>query len=105
MKKLYTWGGKFADRNLTVADLLKNKGKVKYFQTTATEASEVKEAGIDMILCKSAVIDEIRKGAPDVFLTATIDLALFPTEKEVYMKLFDLCQLVLIKYILHEVHT
>ena len=91
MKKLYTWGGKFADRNLTVADLLKNKGKIKYLQTTATdstEASAAKEAGIDMILCKSPVINEIRKGAPDIFLTATIDLALFPTENEVLHEAF-----------------
>ena len=91
MKKLYTWGGKFADRNLTVADLLKNKGKIKYLQTTATdstEASAAKEAGIDMILCKSPAINEIRKGAPDIFLTATIDLALFPTENEVLREAF-----------------
>ena len=91
MKKLYTWGGKVADRNLTVADLLKNKGKIKYLQTTATdstEASAAKEAGIDMILCKSPVINEIRKGAPDIFLTATIDLALFPTENEVLHEAF-----------------
>ena len=50
MKKLYTWAGKFADRNLTVSDLIQNKGK-KYLQTTATnssEASAAKEAGIDM---------------------------------------------------------
>ena len=91
MKKLYTWGGKFADRNLTVSDLLENKGKKKFLQTTATnieEASAAKEAGIDMLLCKSPFIDEIRKGAPDIFLTATIDLALFPTTTEVLNEAF-----------------
>ena len=91
MKKLYTWGGKFAERNLTVSELLKNKGKTKFLQTTATDSSEAlaaKEAGIDMILCKSPVIKEIRKGAPDIFLTATIDLALFPTENEVLHEAF-----------------
>ena len=91
MKKLYSWGGKFVERNLTVSDLLNNKGKTKFLQTTATDSSEAlaaKEAGIDMILCKSPVINEIRKGAPDIFLTATIDLALFPTENEVLHEAF-----------------
>ena len=91
MKKLYTWAGKFADRNLTVSDLIQNKGKKKYLQTTATDSSEAsaaKEAGIDMLLCKSPVINEIRKGAPDIFLTATIDLALFPSENEVLHEAF-----------------
>ena len=91
MKKLYTWAGKFADRNLTVLDLIQNKGKKKYLQTTATDSSEAsaaKEAGIDMLLCKSQVINEIRKGAPDIFLTATIDLALFPSENEVLHEAF-----------------
>ena len=91
MKKLYTWGGKFADRNITVSDIANNKGKKKFLQTTATnseEAAAAKEAGIDMILCKSPVIDEIRKGAPDIFLTATIDLALFTTKTEVLNEAF-----------------
>jgi len=91
MKKLYTWGGKFADRNITVSDIANNKGKKKFLQTTATnsdDAAAAKEAGIDMILCKSPVIEEIRKGAPDIFLTATIDLALFPSEKEVLNEAF-----------------
>ena len=91
MKKLYTWGGKFADRNITLSDLKANKGKKKFLQTTATnsdEASAAKEAGIDMLLCKSPVIDEIRKGADDIFLTATIDMALFPTPTDVLNEAF-----------------
>ena len=40
MKKLYTWGGKFSNRNITVSDLIKNKGTKKYIQTTATNAEE-----------------------------------------------------------------
>ena len=53
MKKLYTWGGKFADRNLTISDLLEGKGEKKFLQTTATnseEAAAAKEAGIDLLL-------------------------------------------------------
>jgi len=92
MKKLYTWGGKFSNRNITVSDLLKNKGKKKYIQTTATnveESTAAMEAGFDMILCKSPNIHEVRKGAPDLFLTATIDLALFPTKDDVLKEAFN----------------
>ena len=91
MKKIYTWGGKFADRNLTVSDLLESKGKKKFLQTTATnseEAAAAREAGIDLLLCKSPFINEIRKGAPDIFLTATVDLALFPTKTEIMHEAF-----------------
>ena len=91
MKKLYTWGGKFSDRNLTVSELLKNKGKKKYLQTTATnseEAEAAREAGIDMLLCKSPAIQNVRKGAEDIFLTTTIDLALFPTSNDVLKEAF-----------------
>ena len=91
MKKLYTWGGKFSDRNLTVSELLKYKGKKKFLQTTATnseEAAAAKEAGIDMLLCKSPLIQEVRKGANDIFLTATIDLALFPSTDDVLKEAF-----------------
>lgn len=92
MKKIYTWGGKFSNRNITVYDLVKNKGKKKYIQTTATnsdESSAAMEAGFDMILCKSPNISEVRKGAPDLFLTATIDLALFPSKDDVLREAFN----------------
>ena len=63
VKKIYTWGGKFADRNLTVDDLLKAKGKKKFIQTTATNAEEAeaaKEADFDLLLCKSPNIKNVR---------------------------------------------
>jgi 3-methyl-2-oxobutanoate hydroxymethyltransferase len=92
MKKLYTWGGKFSNRNITVSDLIKNKGTKKYIQTTATNAEEAlaaKEADFDMLLCKSPNILEVRRGAPDTFLTATIDLALFPNKDDVLREAFN----------------
>ena len=91
VKKIYTWGGKFADRNLTVSDLLKAKGKQKLIQTTATNAEEAeaaKEADFDMLLCKSPNIKNVRSGAPNIFLTATIDLSKFPTENDVLREAF-----------------
>ena len=75
MKKIYTWGGKFSDRNITIADIIKSKGKKKLLQTTAINSEEsaaAKEAGFDMLLCKSPNIQNVRQGAPAIFLTATI---------------------------------
>ena len=92
MKKIYTWGGRFAERNLTVYDLIRNKGKRKYIQTTATnseEAAAAKEANFDMLLCKSPNIKSVREGAGNIFLTATIDLALFPLKEDVLKEAFN----------------
>jgi 3-methyl-2-oxobutanoate hydroxymethyltransferase len=92
MKKLYSWGGKFVERNLTISDLISNKGNKQFIQTTATnskESSAAREAGIDMLLCKSPHIKTVREGAPDIFLTATIDLALFPSQDDVLREAFN----------------
>ena len=51
MKKLYTWGGKFSNRNITVSDLINSRGKKKFIQTTATNSEEAlaaKEAGFEI---------------------------------------------------------
>ena len=90
-KKIYTWGGKFADRNYTVDDLRKAKGKKKLIQTTATSAEEAEAAniaGLDMLLCKSSCIKEVRLGAPKIFLTATIDLVNFVTVNDILKEAF-----------------
>ena len=90
-KKIYTWGGKFANRNLTVDDIKKSKGIKKFIQTTATnseEAEAAKKADIDMLLCKSPKIRDIRQGAPDIFLTATLDLCDYPTENDILSEAF-----------------
>ena len=91
VKKIYTWGGRFADRNYTVDDLLKLKGKQKLIQTTAVNSNEAKaanEADFDMLLCKSPLIKEVRLGAPNTFLTATIDLSNYVTEADILREAF-----------------
>mgnify|MGYP006092131865 CR=1 FL=1 len=90
-KKIYTWGGEFANRNYTLDDLCKTKGNKKLVQTTANsihEADAAKEANFDMLLCKSPNIKKVRSGAPNIFLTATIDLSNFPTETDVLREAF-----------------
>ena len=91
IKKIYTWGGNFADRNYTIDDLKKTKGKKKLIQTTATNCEEAEAAnlaGFDMLLCKSPVIKEVRLGAPNIFLTSTIDLANYVTADDVLREAF-----------------
>ena len=91
VKKIYTWGGKFADRNYTVDDLFKAKGKQKFIQTTAinsSEAAAANKAGFDMLLCKSIFIKDVRLGAPNIFLTTTIDLSNFVTEVDILREAF-----------------
>ena len=90
-KRIYTWGGVFADRNYTVDDLRKIKGRKKLIQTTANtteEGTAANESDIDMVLCKSPNIKTVRLGAPHLFLTATIDLANFPSKKDVLNEAF-----------------
>ena len=85
-KNIYTWGAVPAERNYTVIDLRKAKGHKKLVQTTANtleEAQAVSEADFYMVMCKSNNIKFVRLGAPKIFLTASIDLSKFPTEKEV----------------------
>lgn len=69
----------------------KTKGNKKLVQTTANtleEAQAVTEAGFDMFMCKSNNTKLVRSGAPKIFLTASIDLAKFPTEKDVLCEAF-----------------
>ena len=90
-KKIYTWGATPAERNYTVVDLRKTKGNKKLVQTTANtleEAQAVSEVGFDMFMCKSDNTKLVRSGAPKIFLTASIDLAKFPTEKDVLCEAF-----------------
>ena len=53
MKNIYTWAAKPAKRNITVGDLIKNKGQKKFTQVTANttlEARAAEEADFDMII-------------------------------------------------------
>ena len=75
----------------TVDDLIKAKGKKKLIQTTATsteEAEAVNNAEFDMLLCKSPLIKDVRLGAPNTFLTATIDLSNFVTVDDILKEAF-----------------
>jgi 3-methyl-2-oxobutanoate hydroxymethyltransferase len=72
MKRIYTYGGMPATRNLTVADIKVGKGKRKFVQTTAVnriEAAAAQAAGIDHLSIVDHDLSEVRAGAPDTFTT------------------------------------
>ncbi|CUH48937.1 hypothetical protein [Ruegeria atlantica] len=75
MKRIYTFGGHPATRNLTVADIKAGKGRRKFVQTTAvsrTEAAAAQAACIDHLSGVDRDLVEARVRAPDRFTTAAL---------------------------------
>ena len=86
MKKIYTWLAQPAQRNLTVADLRKLKGKKKFTQVrtnTLDEAYAAEKAGIDMIIANAKNIPQVRKGSQNLFLTASLFWEEFIKKEEI----------------------
>lgn len=95
MKKLFTYGGKLTQRNITVADMHKAKGKRKLTQVnpgTKEEALACVEAGIDMFICGGGQMPAVREGAPHTFLTVGVSLAQFPTDDDSQREAFRLLE-------------
>lgn len=76
MKRIYTYGHSLESRNLTVADKIANKAAgIKMTQVTAQNAEEaaiIADQGVDMIITGSDWYPEVRKGAPNTFITAAL---------------------------------
>lgn len=75
MKRIYTYGGQPARRNLTVDCLRRNKAAgVKMTQVSAVTEEEARacaDMGIDMITISDLDYDAVRSGAPEVFITSS----------------------------------
>ncbi len=86
-KKIYTYGGRPALRNLTVADIQANKAKgVKMTQVSAVtreEAAACEALGIDLITIADLDIEEIRAGAPNTFVTGSQTMTQYYTRDEI----------------------
>ncbi len=83
---VYTWAAEPARCTVTVADLRDGKGTHKFTQVTANtaeEAAAAAEAGLDMIICNSQNVDQVRAGNDTLFLTAAIGLPDYPTETDI----------------------
>ena len=93
MKRIYTFGHEQVERNITVGDILSNKDKnLKMTQVTAAnqeEAAIVANQDIDMIITGSDWYEDVRKGAPNTFITAALFAGRFITNEEILRGAFD----------------
>ena len=87
MKRIYTFGGELVERNLTVADIVQNKTDgIKMTQVTARDAQESKiisDQNVDMIITGSDWFVDVRKGAPNTFITAALFAGRYITNDEI----------------------
>lgn len=87
MKRIYTYGHASELRNLTVADKIANKAAGrKMTQVTARNAAEaeiIASQGIDMIITGSDWFADVRRGAPNTFITAALFAGRFITQDEI----------------------
>ena len=87
MKRIYTYGHASELRNLTVADKIANKAAGrKMTQVTARtgeEAEIIASQGIDLIITGSDWFADVRRGAPNTFITAALFAGRFITKDEI----------------------
>ena len=87
MKRIFTYGHASELRNLTVADKIANKAAGrKMTQVTARNADEARiiaDQGIDMIITGSDWFADVRRGAPNTFITAALFAGRFITRNEI----------------------
>ena len=90
LKRVMTLGGAYGTRNYTVKDLRDLKGKRVLTETlpfSAEEAAAAEEAGIDMMKVRfdpkrPDLSAEIRKAAPNTFMSFSVPLVAAATEAE-----------------------
>ena len=86
VRRIYTFGGQPATRNLTVADLRANKSAgIKMTQVSALngeEAAACESVGIDLITIADVDIREVRAAAPTTFVTGSQTMVQYVTEDE-----------------------
>ena len=85
-RRIYTYGGKPARRNVTVADLVARKGTTRLCQTcpsTAEEAAVCEAAEIDVLNTSDADLPAVRTGAPETFTIADLPMTAHRTPDEI----------------------
>ena len=85
-RRIYTYAGKPAERNLTVADIIALKGVRKLSQTcpaTEEEAAACEEIGIDVLNTSDADLRSVRAGAPETFTIADLPMTDHPTPDDI----------------------
>ena len=84
--RIYTYGGKPARRNLTVADLVALKGCARLCQTcpaTEEEAAACEAAGIDVLNTSDADLPAVRAGALETFTIADLPMTAHHTSDDI----------------------
>ena len=85
-RRIYTYGGKPAERNFTVADLIALKGNATLCQTcpgTQREAAACEAAGIDVLNTSDADLPAVRAGAPTRFTIADLPMTAHLTPDDI----------------------
>ena len=85
-RRIYTYGGKPARRNYTVADMVALKGQTWLCQTcpdTEEEAAACAAAGIDVLNTSDANIPAVRAGAPELFTIADLPMTAHHTPDDI----------------------
>ncbi len=85
-RRIYTYGGKPAQRNLTVADVIALKGRRRLCQTcpaTEEEAAACAEAGIDVLNTSDGDLPAVRAGAPEIFTIADLPMTAHLTPDDI----------------------
>jgi 3-methyl-2-oxobutanoate hydroxymethyltransferase len=87
MPRIFTYGTRPAERNLTVSDIIgaKQAGRqlVQTNAFSAEEAEDAQTAGIDMLICRGERYSEVRAGAPVTFITTVLLMASFGTSDDI----------------------
>ncbi|MDC1287535.1 3-methyl-2-oxobutanoate hydroxymethyltransferase [Gammaproteobacteria bacterium] len=86
LKNIYTYGGKPAQRNLTVADFIHDRGIRKFTSTvpgTQEEAEACAAAEIDHLSVWNTLTSVIRTGAPNTFINAALPMSQYVTRDEI----------------------
>ena len=86
MTEIFDHTGQVVSRATTVGELLAARGSNAHAaQVTAEsveESAAAEAARIEMIVCRSAFVEPVRKGSSKVFVTAAIDFSGAVTDDE-----------------------
>jgi 3-methyl-2-oxobutanoate hydroxymethyltransferase len=86
MPTIFTFGGKLATRNVTVADLIAGKGRRQFTETTVFEvddATAAAEAGIDVLRPLDTFVADTVAAAPGTFISALIPFDAYETPDQI----------------------
>ena len=95
MIRTFSFDGEAAKRTLTVRCIKEAKGNRKLVQTTATnehEAACAAAAGIEMITGSAVKLEELRRGAPNLFVTVGVQMWKFAPADDVLSEAYRLLE-------------